>query len=456
MRPESEYSQRAGTSQQGSVREVPADFANRIATKIILTSDRERDSDLALEKVASVILRNLAAADRLRYLIECTEVLLANDDTRRYAGVAWASFSVEQDTNHSHGKFVSDVLDVIIDDHMRGAKPEYELEYKRKKFSAYARLLGEVFINMMELNSELYEMLSAVYAAVIRKEMAIEQKEKEEKGSRRINLLKERDSGPTVGKKLFDDVVDYIHARGEFKSDSLNQQNPNEFIAILADRMRGTRRYVIQDIMNRQSLARKKEAEKELSERLASAEEIILARDTFKKAINLFWTEKRYNFKYLSVEKVRVTVQVLAIMVGILFFLMGYLRIADMYWWEGAIVLAGMYLYARFAGSRQSFHSFFPDDVSKELEVVVGSFTPALRKMSKQQLDSFLIRQVRDPANVNLLTILPEFVKYVFAVMPERKNAIVTMEELGEIMDNMELDIARAIRANQSGREPPI
>ena len=46
----------------------------------------------------------------------------------------------------------------------------------------------------------------------------------------------------TASKKLFDDLVDYIHTRGEFKSDSLAQKNPNEFISGLADRMRSTRR----------------------------------------------------------------------------------------------------------------------------------------------------------------------------------------------------------------------
>ena len=35
------------------------------------------------------------------------------------------------------------------------------------------------------------------------------------------------------------------------------------------------------------------------------AEEIILARDGFRKGVNLYWLEKQYNFKFLAVEKVR-------------------------------------------------------------------------------------------------------------------------------------------------------
>ena len=223
-------------------------------------------------------------------------------------------------------------------------------------------------------------------------------------------------------------------------------------MVILADRMRGTRRYVIQDIMNRQSISRRKEVEKELSERLANAEDIILARDSFKKALNLFWTEKLYNFKYLSVEKVRVTVQVTGIVIGIVYFLVGYLELYGMEWWEGVLVALGMYLYSRFICSRRAFARFFPDDVSKQLEVTVGTFTPTVRKMSKDQMDAFLIRQVKDTGNLELLPVVPEFVKYVFAVMPERKSAVIQLDELSEIMENLELDIARALRQAAAAR----
>jgi hypothetical protein len=117
-----------------------------------------------------------------------------------------------------------------------------------------------------------------------------------------------------------------------------------------------------------------------------------------------------------------------------------------MHWGEGVTITVAMYIFARIFGSRQYFRRFFPDDVSKELEVVVGSFTPTLRKMSKDQLDAFVHRQVRDPANLTFLMTLPEYLKYVFAVMPDRKNVVVQREDLAEVLQNMEMDIARVLR----------
>jgi hypothetical protein len=110
------------------------------------------------------------------------------------------------------------------------------------------------------------------------------------------------------------------------------------------------------------------------------------------------------------------------------------------------IATVAMYLFARVFGSRAYFRRFFPDDVTKELEVVVGSFTPTFRKMGKDQLDAFMHRQVRDPENLHYLALMPEFVRYVFAVMPDRNNVVIEREDLGEILQNMEMDIARVLR----------
>jgi hypothetical protein len=436
--------------------DLPPDFARRLAQKVVFTVERERDQDEALDKVASAFVRNLGKPERARQFIEMIDALLENEETARYAGLSWVAVVLHREDDRRFEQLVSNVLDAMIQDHQQIAKPNFQLEYRRKSFSYYARNLGDAFIAMMEIKSELYEVVSAIFSNLVRKEVAEENALKERRsGNRRISLGERDDKKPKTGKKLFDDVVDYVSARGELRPDTLSQQNPNEFISILADRMRGTRRYVIQDIMGRQALEKRKEVEKELSERLASAEEIIHAREGFRSALDLFWTEKRYNIKYMSVEKVRVTLQVISVVIGVLWFLAGYLGLWGFMWYEGIVAAVGMYVFARFSASRGAFRSFFPHDVSKDLEVVLGTVTPTLRKMSKEQMDAFMIRQIKDPQNLSLLPILPEFFKYLFAVMPDRKNAILTADEVKELLDNVELDIARVIRTS-THRPAPI
>lgn len=448
---ENPETQQAGTEGE---EELPPDFASRIATKIVFTSERERDPEEALEKISSMLIRNVGRGNRTRQFIDVLEVLEDDPETLRFSGLALVSLVMDKQEDPPFEKFVDDFLETMVHDHKIEFKKAKELEYRRKNFSAYARILGESLIAMYDINNELYEVVSHIFTLLIRKEMfqEIEAKAgKNKEPSRRISLSSEEGEAHKVGKKLFDDLVDYIHSRGEQRSGTLQQQNPNEYISVLADRMRGTRRYVIQDILNTQAMERRKEAEKELGERLAGAEEIVLARVAFRRGVSLYWTERQYNFKYISVEKVRVTIQVLAMCLGVFHFLLGYLGAFGILWWEGAITTVALYFFARFFGSRQYFNKFFPDDVTKELEVVVGSFTPTIRKMSQEQLDAFLSRQVRDSSNLKIVTILPEFIKYIFAVMPDRRNVVVQREELGEIMQNVEMDIARIIRTAPPG-----
>ena len=257
------------------------------------------------------------------------------------------------------------------------------------------------------------------------------------------NLLK----STQFSKKFYDDIIDYVAARGEYKSTSLNQENPYEHIANLAEQMRGTRRYMIQDIMNRRALERKKRLEKELSERTASAEEIILANDPFQGGLSLFWREKRYNYKFLAVEKIRVALQIFAALAGLLFFMAGYLGVKDVHYLDGGLVCVCMWIFAKFAGSRKNFKTFYPNDVSKELEAHVSQFNEAFKRMSAEQCSSFLMRQARLKKNEGVLQAIPEFVKYLYAVMPDRKSMIITTDELSELMESLEIYLAKQMRS---------
>ena len=98
-------------------------------------------------------------------------------------------------------------------------------------------------------------------------------------------------------------------------------------------------------------------------------------------------------------------------------------------------------------GSRKRFKSFYPYDVSKELEANSTAFIAVKRRMSKDQLDHFLMRQVKNPRNSKVVQVIPEFIKYLYAIMPDRKNMIITVDELSEVMENIEIDIAKQLRS---------
>ena len=237
--------------------------------------------------------------------------------------------------------------------------------------------------------------------------------------------------------------MDYVSHRGDFRSDTLNQKNPNEFILVLADRMRSTRRYVIQDIMNRFALEKKKQLEKELKEREASAEEVIQSAKPFNHGLYLYWVEKRYNFKYLAVEKVRITLQVTGFLMGISAVGTSYLGMWELSILEALIAAGQMFGFSKVFCSRFVFLPFYPKDVTAELEEDVGMFTPIFRKMSSSQMNSFINKQIKQPENNLLLHLLPEYMKYVFAVMPDRSNILMSKEEVNEMLERLESNISK-------------
>ena len=64
-------SQTSGAGQpQEQGQPVPDDFHQRIATKIVVTLERERDPDAALIQIGTLIIRNLGGQGRHKYFID--------------------------------------------------------------------------------------------------------------------------------------------------------------------------------------------------------------------------------------------------------------------------------------------------------------------------------------------------------------------------------------------------
>ncbi|MDX2470021.1 MAG: hypothetical protein QNL04_05525 [SAR324 cluster bacterium] len=424
---------------------LPKDFSLRLATRITTINEREMDDHVANSRVADLVYRNMKDPEIHGHLLESLEILLENKDTQRYAAKVWVSLIWGQDEHREYEDYVTSVVQSCASGHLRNIKELWTDEDSGKTFSYFAKIIGECFIQMMKISSELYDSITEIFTQMIRIEMTrdLKKKEEAEKKKKLPRGQKVEDESNFNPKKLYDDVVDYISMRGDFRSDTLNQKNPNEFILVLADRMRSTRRYVIQDIMNRFALDKKKQLEKELKEREASAEEVIQAAKPYNHGLYLYWVEKRYNFKYLAVEKVRVTLEIMGFMLGITGIGAAYLQMVELSILESLLAAAMMFGFAKLFCSRLVFLPFYPKDVTAELEEDVGLYTPIFRKMSGSQMNSFISKQIRQPENNLLLHLLPEYMKYVFAVMPDRSNILMNKEEVNEMLERLESNISK-------------
>ena len=66
--------------------------------------------------------------------------------------------------------------------------------------------------------------------------------------------------------------------------------------------------------------------------------------------------------------------------------------------------------------------------------------------MSHEQLENFILRQIKLEENQKYLTMVPEFMKYLYAIMPDRKSMMITVDELSELVENSEIEVAKQLR----------
>ncbi|MCP4752979.1 MAG: hypothetical protein GY866_18995, partial [Proteobacteria bacterium] len=146
-------------------KDIPKDFADRIAAEIIAINERGLDEETISIKVSALLYRNMNHPDLFPCFNETIYILLREGHTRKYAATAWTSLFWHEDVHPEYRTFVKSLIVRIIHGHLEADLPNYHHEESGKTFSAYAYTLGEMFIQMMRLNSDLYSILTEIFVS---------------------------------------------------------------------------------------------------------------------------------------------------------------------------------------------------------------------------------------------------------------------------------------------------
>ena len=431
----------AEETQETAGEEIPENFAGQIARDVMVLFQKQMDPEVAAVEASSYLWKNAGTPEKVSYFVDATELWLESGTSGdKFAALSWNGLVTQSVNNQDYDTFLRMMIVAILDGYYSLQKPD--IDYKEKRYSTYTSIIANTFIRMVELNPASEAGASEIFTILVHSEMDLEarsQAEEDETGSSTI---------PTDMQKLFDEMIDYLADRGMFKSNPMagEEANPNEHIEVLCERLRGTRRYVMQEVINERALEKRKKLEMELENQLASAEEIVMVAPQFTEGMAFFVQEKRYNFKYLAVEKIRMTLQLLGSITGAVYFLLGFMGVWGVHWIDGMVVCLVMLIFVRIAASRKQFQFFYPTDISKELEDCSTAFLNVMRNMSQEQLEQFLVRQIKLERNQKYLAMVPEFMKYLYAIMPDRKSMVITVDELSELVENSEIEVAKQLR----------
>ena len=421
---------------------IPESFAKDLATRMVVLFEKEVDPKAAAVTVSDFVYTSTNTLKKLPYFIDALEMLLDNEQTQRFAALSWVALVNESVNTEDYVGYVQDMLDYLLESFYNMEKSDVEIG--DRKFSGTSYVICEIFSKMFDMNKNHGDVCSEIFTLLIRKEMVIEAQEDAEYEAR---------SGRTGSKKarkkrlrLYDEVINYLQVKSQFKQNQMSSENPFEFLGVLVEKLKATKRYVSQEILNARAAEKKKQLETELQNRLASAEELVMGVDSFTDGLGFFVKERKYNFKFLAVERVRLALQLTGSIIGACYFLLGYVGMYGIDWVNGTVVCITMLLFSRIMTSRKRFSDFYPKDVSKELETCSTGFIDVFKHMSRGQLEFFLSKQIRFDRNQIYLKMLPEYVKYLYAIMPDRKSMLMDVKELSGLVESIEIDVSKKLR----------
>ena len=430
-----------GTPTQGNLVET-------IAHKVQFIYEREIDASKASVEVARLVYESFSSKEKLPFFVSFLKELLDNEDTIEYVPSVLTALSWADGPGMNFPQFTEDYIHRSVQGHWKKDLPEYNDVESGKSFSYYGNVIGESFIQLFKQNRENYEIISEVFSSLVRHEMDLEQSRLEQKYKDRLKKKKDVEEAPTNSKKLYDDIFGYITERSIYRTETLVQVNPVEFIGDLADKLRSTRRYCMQDVMNKKALLKKKDLEKQLKEREASAEEIMASFSPLKQGLALFQEAKQYNGKYMDAEKRRMTMQILPVLVATTCLGAALMELTEFsmgfYFVFGLMIIIPKFLF-----SKPLMTKMYPIDKTGELEVELGHLMGTFKKCSQKQLDSLLNRVIKEMTNAPMMHHLPDFISYVFTVMPDRKSALIRKDELDGSISHLRRSVSQRQRQLQ-------
>ncbi len=427
-------------------RPLPPDFHQRIASKIVLFFERDTQLSSASKHLQNLFMRNIWTQDRLYMFFDAIEMLLNTDEENVFSGLGLLAVSSDEN-NKAASAFFQDLLQQLIDDHRNRTKPVYDVDpLKGFQFGYYARVLGDGLISLALIN-RMEEASIYFYSRLIRQELSREedllnlmqmQREDLEEGESKEGTTEE--GNPLqAGKHLYDEVIDFVVARAHVSETLRGSENQESMIG-LADRLRTARAYMIQTLVDAQMLRRRRKTLKELSSRAASAEDLVYLKEAVEKSLKLFFLQRQYSYYYIIAQKMRLFIKSFSSFWGIAIFLMGYLDVFDILWWQGMVVGIGTVLFGWVMGNDRVFKPFLPQNHSSELEVMLTSASPIVRRTTFLQMEHLILHLLHEPELHTVMPVLPEFMRYLFYVIPLKHKMLLKRGEIEHLLRELDFE----------------
>ncbi len=417
-----------------------------LATKIVFICEKEIDVAISASNIASFIFKNFEEDNSPESFLKLVHELTKREINTNYAALTFLSLFWCRNEDSNFEPLFKKMLKVITHQFHSSQGETYTIKNIKRKYPLYAHIIGESFIQAMGHNDSLYSEISGVYSIFVETEL----QQEEDYNQKRLLAYKDLKLPPrTVFIKLYDELFTYINDRGRFRPETLDRENPFQYIVDLAERLRGTRIYCIQNMVQKFSNEKNKIIRQELRDKEASAEILSSTKLTFQEGLKLFHDARTFRRDYLKTDKIRVLLQISLISLGIV-------SLTITLWNQSLEVKPIVVIFSllsilggKLLCSKRFFVRFYPKNIKKELEKNMENCIYLFRKTSLDQINLFLNKQVQEPKNRKLLIMMPDFIKYLFDLMPNKKERVMSREQILDAISQLKQTINRhTIKAN--------
>ena len=423
---------------ESRIRDLPDDFSERFANKLVLIHDGQSTRKDATFKIINFLKKHIDSPQMYQEMFRSFYILLSYDSGEQIVELILNAILLSSegkdsfceglinwlaDANKSNQKF----LDHEFDD----KKTELSREYISDSVIAFC----DTILIASTARADIFDLVRKYYNNIFRiecKKYNVDMRVMEDKSFinshfKKVEFAEKRNFFFINEMLRYFNMVSNNVFSGRLASIQVNNSR-NIF-----NYLENQKILLLEDWVNELSKKEKIEESDFQNKRHCNSEEIDLSYKLFKYLLGEFRAELRYNPEYIMLEYMRVFLFSFNLLLGFVGGMFSILGVGSINVSQGLVIAVIMLLYSFVTQSKTMYKSFNPRDRYYEIQNNLPTLCENMKRMSFLQLTDFLEKQTEDPDNNNNFVYIPNFFGFISVAEGGKLFKFLGAEELRKV-----------------------
>ncbi|KAK3604032.1 hypothetical protein CHS0354_026833 [Potamilus streckersoni] len=428
-----------GSAEDYIIRDLPEDFTERAAYKLITIYDGQLTRSDAVQRMLSFSKKHINSPQMYQEMFKVMLLLQEYENMEKVADLYWSSLLWDYEADKVYFNKIIRWLITANREDLKMLDLQFKDEktnYSRRFISDAVIVICETCLLIAEANKQALDLIKYMFTIIYNLEADIYNFKLKYKNSPSFidHSLLQIKQGEQKNSFMFNDIIRYFSlcANGYYSNRQAahTQHNARRIFETLT----AHKRFLVQGMLDRIAVESKAADINIQKNRHTNPEEMEAAYTLFKVLLESFREELRFNPHYVMTEYMRVFIFIFCMTLGFIGGIMGLVGLDEMTPLGGLVVVVLMIGYTVVVHSRRFYMTLLPEDRYYDIQQGLPVLCSYMERFSMLQFQDFIERQIEDKENAHTFAYIPSFLHFVTSVYNKNFFMFISRDEIRKLL----------------------